>query len=92
MKLYIVHTGFYDKNIDDGFYEQHSNIILVASCAYDAKEMVKQNPDFIAKNMHIDGIKEIEVLDGYKLVMEPTNDSDKINNYNHTQVRFLKSN
>jgi hypothetical protein len=42
--------------------------------------------------MHIDGIKEIEVLDGYKLVMEPTNDSDKINNYNHTQVRFLKSN
>ena len=49
MKLYIVHTGFYDKNIDDGFYEQRSNIILVASCAYDAKEMVKQNQTLLLK-------------------------------------------
>ena len=30
MKLYLIHTGYYDKNNGDGFYEQHSNIFIVA--------------------------------------------------------------
>lgn len=30
LKLFLVHTGFYDKLHGDGFYEQHSNILIVA--------------------------------------------------------------
>ena len=29
MKLYLVHLGYYDQN-GDGFYEQHTNILIVA--------------------------------------------------------------
>tara|TARA_B100000029_G_scaffold211957_2_gene209971 strand:+ start:916 stop:1053 length:138 start_codon:yes stop_codon:yes gene_type:complete len=42
--------------------------------------------------MHIDGIKEIENIDGYKIKLHKTNEKEKITNFNHHQVRFLKSN
>ena len=90
MKLYLVHTGFYDKSIDDGFFEQHTNILVVASSPYEAREDVKQMPEFIMKKMHIDGIKEIENVDGYELVLKSTNKKPNINTFNHYQVRFLK--
>ena len=49
MKLYLIHTGFYDKNIADGFYEQHTNILIVASSAYDAREKVKDTLEYKKK-------------------------------------------
>ena len=67
MKLYLIHTGYYDKNIGDGFYEQHSNIFIVAESVYAAREKVKQTKEYIDLKMHIDGIKEIENIDGYKI-------------------------
>ena len=91
MKLYLIHTGYYDKDTGDGFYEQHTNIFVVAKDAYSAREKVKKNKDFKNKKMHIDGIKEIENVDGYHLKLEKTNLKDKIQSYNHYQVRFLKS-
>ena len=47
MKLYLIHTGYYDKNIGEGFYEQHTNIFVVAKNAYSAKQKVKQKKEFI---------------------------------------------
>ena len=91
MKLYLVHTGYYDKSSGDGFYEQHINIFIVAETPYDAREKVKNHQDFIDKKMHIDGIKEIENIDGYDIKVEQNENEHKINIYNHYQVRFLKS-
>ncbi len=90
-KLYLIHTGYYDKNTGDGFYEQHTNILIVAENAYSAKEKVKSNKDYIEKKMHIDGIKEIENIAGYDIQLIKTNNNEKITSYNHNQVRFLKS-
>ena len=42
MKLFLIHTGYYDKNIGDGFYEQHSNIFITAKDAFSAREKVKK--------------------------------------------------
>ena len=92
MKLYLIHTGYYDKDFGEGFYEQHSNIIIVADSVQAAKEKVRSNTEYVDKKMHIDGIKEIENIDGYKIKLHKTNEKEKITNFNHHQVRFLKSN
>ena len=85
MNLYLVHTGYYDKNIGGGFYEQHTNIFIAAKSPYEARELIKKNKEYINKKMHIDGIKEIENIDGYDI-----KNKEKITNFNHYQVRFLK--
>ena len=90
MNLYLVHTGYYDKNIGDGFYEQHTNIFIAAKSPYEARELVKKNKEFINKKMHIDGIKEIENIDGYDIKLVDSENETKVNTYNHYQVRFLK--
>ena len=92
MKLYLIHTGYYDKSIGEGFYEQHTNIFIVAKNAYEAREKAKQTKEYIDKKMHIDGIKEIENIDGYDIILKKNQNKEKITNYNHYQVRFLKSN
>ena len=40
--------------------------------------------------MHIDGIKEIENIGGYNVKLEKSKEEEKVNTYNHYQVRFLK--
>ena len=90
MKLYLVHTGYYDKSTGGGFYEQHTNIFIVAKSPYEAREKVKQHNEFVEKKMHIDGIKEIENVDGYNVLLQKSVDGEKINTFNHYQVRFLK--
>ena len=90
MKLYLVHTGYYDKSVGDGFYEQHTNILIAARNAYSAREKVKKYKDYINKKMHIDGIKEIENIDGYDIQLTKSNEQEKVTVYNHYQVRFLK--
>ena len=90
MKLFLIHTGYYDKNIGDGFYEQHSNIFITAKDAFSAREKVKKNKEYMTKKMHIDGIKEIENIDGYDIKLIDSNKETKVNTYNHYQVRFLK--
>ena len=35
MKLFLIHSGFYDKKVSSGFYESHTNYFVVA---VDAKE------------------------------------------------------
>tara|TARA_B100001250_G_C19612688_1_gene705700 strand:+ start:184 stop:468 length:285 start_codon:yes stop_codon:yes gene_type:complete len=91
MKLYLIHTGYYDKSVGDGFYEQHTNILIVAKDAYSAREKVKKQQDYINKKMHIDGIKEIENIDGYDLQLKKGQNKEKIASFNHYQVKFLKS-
>ena len=91
MKLFLVHTGYYDKSVGEGFFEQHTNIFIVAKNAYLAKEKVKQNKDYIEKKMHIDGIKEINNIEGYDIQIKKTKKKEDVISYNHYQVRILKS-
>ena len=72
MKLYLIHTGYYDKNVGDGFYEQHMNILVVAKDAYSAREKVKKNQDYIDKKMHIDGIKQIDQVEDFDVILKKT--------------------
>ena len=91
MKLYLIHTGYYDKSFGDGFYEQHTNMFIVAKNAYEAREKVKKDKDYIAKKMHIDGIKEIENIGGYDIQLKKSKSKERVTSLNHYQVRFLKS-
>ena len=67
MKLFQVHTGFYDPNISDGFYEGHTNIFVCAKDEKEAREKVKQKEEYKKFKMHIDGVQEIDTIEGYKI-------------------------
>jgi len=67
MKLFQVHTGFYDPNISDGFYEGHSNIFICAKDEKEARKKVKQKEEYKKFKMHIDGVQEIDTIEGYKI-------------------------
>lgn len=70
MKLYIIHCGFYAKEIFDGINEFHVNIPVIAGDVDEAKQKVRLVPQFIDKKMHIDGIQELESVDGYSISFE----------------------
>ena len=67
MKLFQVHTGFYDPNISDGFYEGHTNIFVCANDEKEARKKVKEKEEYKKFKMHIDGIQEITIVDDYKV-------------------------
>lgn len=66
MKLYFIHCGFYDEEVSNGIYEFHINIPVMANDVGEAKKKVRLVPEFVAKKMHIDGIQEIEIVEGGK--------------------------
>jgi len=68
--LYLAHCGFYDTAIGDGVYEIHTNFFVCANSFDDAKLKTKQLPKFKEKRMHIDGLQEIQMVDGYKITVE----------------------
>ena len=67
MKLFQVHTGFYDPNISDGFYEGHTNIFVCAKNEDEARKVVKEKKEYKKFKMHIDGIQEINTIDNYRI-------------------------
>ena len=46
MKLFLVHTGYYDHNISNGFYESHTNYFVVAEDIKEAKTKIKSIEEF----------------------------------------------
>lgn len=71
MKLFQIHTGFYDpKDISNGFYEGHTNFFVCAKDITSARKAVKEKKEFKKYKMHIDGIQEISSVDGYKLILK----------------------
>lgn len=75
LNLYLVHCGFYDQSLaGDGsrnIFESHHNFYAVAKNPADAKTKVKEFPLFKARKMHVDGMQQIEVVDGYRVRLEP---------------------
>ena len=73
MKLYLIHIGFYEPKLLEGIYEQHGNILIAAKNTKDAKNKIKKKKIYIDKKMHIDGILEINTVDGYKINLYKNN-------------------
>ena len=71
MQLYMVHCGFYDPEVGDGLYENHTNIFLLAEDFSAARAKVKLQKEFRAKKMHIDGLLEVQAVEGFRLDFKP---------------------
>ena len=82
-KLFNIHCGFYDHEISEGIYEFHINIPIVAQSMAEAKKLVRENHIFVKKKMHIDGIIEIQKLDGFRLELIPEQDKKQTIILNH---------
>ncbi|MBI2499906.1 MAG: DUF1543 domain-containing protein [Deltaproteobacteria bacterium] len=83
MKLFLVHCGFYDQKMSDekpNIFEGHHNFYVAAKDRHEAKEKAKQKSLYIAKGMHIDGIHEIDVVDGYQVILEKTSTAGNVIN------------
>ena len=91
MKLFLVHAGFYDKNVSEGFYESHTNYFIVAEDVKKAKKKAKEIHEYKKKKMHIDGIREIDSVDGYNVVLERNEKrvQDSGNNYSYDDVKKM---
>jgi Domain of Unknown Function (DUF1543) len=87
-KLYLVHTGFYDKETNFGIYESHTNFFVAASSPQEAKQIVKAMPAYKAKKMHTDGVQEIEMVQGFrvKLQKEANTNDDLVNSFSYDQL------
>ena len=90
MKLYLIHVGFYDPDIMEGLYEQHANYFVVAENVKDAKKKAKQNSIYKKKKMHIDGIQELNNIDGYRINLTWDDSSEDTVNYGYDVVKTLK--
>ncbi|WP_413294595.1 DUF1543 domain-containing protein [Bdellovibrio sp. HCB185ZH] len=64
-KLYNVHCGFYDTTVNAGLFEGHTNFLVVADSFAEAKAQAKSKSEFKKLKMHVDGIQEIDTVDGY---------------------------
>ncbi len=82
MQLFIIHVGYYDYDV--GMYELHTQFLVPALSAAEAKAKTMTKDIFQAKKMHIDGIQEINQVDGYSITLQPTDNqaSNKIYSYN----------
>ena len=90
MKLYLIHVGFYDPELMDGLYEQHSNFFVVAKDVKEAKSRAKRIQMFQNKNMHIDGMQELNLVDGYRVNLVKETGTKETVNYSYDEVKKLK--
>ena len=90
MKLYLIHVGYYDTEIMDGLYEQHTNYFVVAKNVKDAKKKARQNSTYKKKKMHIDGIQELNIIDGYQIKLVDIDSTDNSVIYGYDDVKTLK--
>ncbi|MBS1984793.1 MAG: DUF1543 domain-containing protein [Bdellovibrionales bacterium] len=70
-KLYLVHCGFYDTEVSDGLYESHTNFFVAANSFEEARIQAKQLPEFQRKRMHVDGLQEVQAVNGQRVQLTP---------------------
>ncbi len=87
MKLFIIHVGYYDYEV--GMYELHSQFLVPAISAADAKALVLAKEVFLRKKMHIDGIQEINQVEGYSISLHF--DENQLENkiYSYNEIKQL---
>ena len=70
MKLFLVHCGFYNRELASGLYEAHCDYVVAAEDFEAAKKQAKLIPEFKKHKMHVDGVLLIEAADGYRVKLE----------------------
>ena len=92
MKLYLVHVGFYDDNVSSGFYESHTNYFVVADNVKSAKSKARSIKEYRDKKMHIDGIMEVNEVDGYNINLQPSDNGNElgVKKYSYDEVKKIK--
>ena len=85
----MVHVGYYDKSIGEGLYETHLNYFVAAEDAKDAKNKAHQLSEFQERSMHIDGMKEISSVDGYKVTLKKDAGSDSGEDISYDDTKNL---
>ncbi|MGH7746251.1 MAG: DUF1543 domain-containing protein, partial [Candidatus Dormibacteria bacterium] len=72
----------YDSEI--GIYELHTNFLVTATNVSEVKKAIKEKDIFKKKNMHIDAVQEIEVVDGYRVTLVEDHPSEtKLTSYDY---------
>ena len=89
MKLYLIHAGFYNPEIMDGLYEQHTNYFVVAKNLKDAKKRAQLNLAFKKNKMHIDGVQEINTVDGYQIKLVKNNLKDDLVIFSYDEIKNI---
>ncbi len=89
MKLYLVHAGYYNREIMGGLYEQHTNYFVVANNLKAAKKKARLNLAFKKNKMHIDGIQELNAVDGYRIKLVKDDLIDDMVIYNYDDVKNI---
>ena len=93
MKLFLIHAGFYDKDVSSGFYESHTNYFVVADNIKSAKSKARSIKEFKDKKMHIDGIMEVNEVDGYSVNLKSINNekdlSGSFKKYSYDEVKKI---
>lgn len=85
----MIHCGYYDPEIANGIYEFHVNYFVVAEDISEAKKKIKINPYYQYKKMHIDGIEEVEAVEGYSVQLSYNPDLQNrtiTKNYKHRDL------
>ena len=90
MKLFLIDVGFYDPDIMEGLYEQHSNYFVVAENIKGAKHKAQKKPIFKKKKMHIDGIQELNIIDGFRIELVTEESNNDAINYSYDTVKKLQ--
>ncbi len=86
MKLFLVHLGYYDSH-SAGVFESHTNVFVVAIDWDDAREKAKKLPLVIEKQMHIDGLQQIERVDGYAINLQAENGDNLISSHHFRELK-----
>jgi Domain of Unknown Function (DUF1543) len=78
--LFAVFLG--GKLTDDRLGEDHEVVFVVAATQKEARTLAKAKWKGVAEGIHIDAIQKVEVVDGHRILLEETGESDraKINN------------
>jgi len=63
---------------------------FVAKNVKEAKTRAKMNQVFQNKNMHIDGIQELNLVDGYRVNLVKETGTKETVNYSYDEVKKLK--
>ena len=90
MHLFQVHCGFYENDIGDGTYEGHANFFVVAQDWKEARLKAKENPVFIKKHMHIDSLLQINTVNGFKVELtksQESNEGTSVKNYSYEDMK-----
>ena len=86
----MVHVGFYDSSLGEGIYESHINYFVVAKDPHEAKQKTLKLKEFKNMKMHIDGIQELNSVDGYQVTLVKETGHNRSVSYSYEEVKKLK--